>query len=131
MSDVKIVDAANASNPVIGDLCLENGTARLTRTLSEEVAQDLQLALSLFLGEWFLDPEQGMPYWQSILGHKIPLRELAQLYTSAILSRPGVASLSAPVTAARLPSRRVALAFSVTLTDGSTLVYKRFTPGVA
>jgi len=48
---------------VIGtDLDFSRGIAAVT--------QSCRIALQIFLEEWFLDLDIGIPYWQSILGQK-------------------------------------------------------------
>lgn len=127
MADIKIVLQPDERNPIVGDIYLdERGTMRLTETLSEQVAQELWIRLHLFKGEWFLDPDQGIPYW-SILGQKLPLSVVGQIFRSAILSVPGIASLDS-FQLARDPSRAVQIDFSVTLTDGATLSSSDFAP---
>lgn len=120
---------ATVENPVVGDLYLENGTVRLTQSLEEETVQDLYIALSLFQGEWFLDPAQGMPYFQSILGQKTPLNIIVQIFRRAILTRPGVSSLTS-LKATRVPPRGVRLDFVARLIDGTVLDSASFAPFV-
>ena len=59
------------------------------------VAQRLQLALSVFQGEYAYDPTFGIPYFQEILGENNQPHLLA-LYTAAILETPGVLQILAP-----------------------------------
>lgn len=127
MADLKIALTVDAENPVIGDLYLENGTVRLTNSLAESVAQDLKISLSFFQGEWFLDPRQGMPYFQSILGQRTPLPIVSQIFKRAILGRPGVQSITR-FELKQLPNRAIQLVFAVVLTDGSILTSDSFGP---
>ncbi len=130
MADIKLALVADANNPVIGDLYLNpNGTVQLTASLSEDVAQELWIRLRLFRGEWFLDPDQGIPYFESILGQKTPLSVIGQIFRSAILSVPGIASLDS-FELTRNPQRAIGLSFSVTLSDGSVLRSSDFAPFV-
>ena len=36
----------------------------------DAVVQSCRIALQLFQGEWFLDLDAGIPYWEGILGRK-------------------------------------------------------------
>jgi hypothetical protein len=56
---------------VDGDLVVKNGGA-LSRGLVA-VVQACRIALQLFAGEWFLDLDAGIAYWESILGQKAPV----------------------------------------------------------
>jgi len=127
--DIKIALSTDSENPIVGDLYLENGTARTTSddNLAETVAQDLRISLSLFQGEYFLDPTQGMPYWQSIIGQRTPIRVLTQLFASAIRSRPGVAAITY-LAVTRVVPRGLSVVFTVKLTDGTTLSSTDFAP---
>lgn len=49
-----------------GDLDLSSGDLRMIDGL-ERVRQQLEIKLSLWVGEWFLDTEFGTPYLQKIL----------------------------------------------------------------
>ena len=84
MSDLKLTLAVDANNENVGDLYLENGTVALTATLAETVAQLIRRSLLLFKGEWFLDPTQGIPWFQSILGIKTPLSVVSQTLRGAV-----------------------------------------------
>lgn len=54
------------------------------------VKQRLLVRLRTFKGEWFLDTEEGIPYYRNILV-KAPLRESVEaIFRSAILQTEGV-----------------------------------------
>lgn len=125
MADIKIALAVDANNPIIGDLYLENGTARLTNSLQEAVAQELFIRFGFFQGEWFLDESQGMPYLQSILGKKTPLGILSQIFKRVITTCPGVKTLTT-FQLTRLPNRGLAPVFAAQLDDGATLTSASF-----
>lgn len=52
------------------DILFVNGAASMTTELGETLAQRLTIMLKTFMGEWFLNTEYGVPYYQSILGRK-------------------------------------------------------------
>jgi hypothetical protein len=59
---------ASIVNPDVGDLALSDlGDAFIRTTLADEFAQRLRVRLSFFKGEWFLNLDEGMPYYQLIL----------------------------------------------------------------
>jgi CRISPR/Cas system CSM-associated protein Csm3 (group 7 of RAMP superfamily) len=51
-----------AIDPYTANFVRENGRLRYTKTELEFTAQKVRHELSLFLGEWFIDPEMGLPY---------------------------------------------------------------------
>jgi len=75
-----------------GDLVHDGRRLQLVSGI-EAIAQDVRTYLSFFQGEWFLDEEFGIPYFQSILGRKTALIAVREIFRVAILSRPGVLSL--------------------------------------
>ena len=56
----------------------------------DEVRQTLTNALSSFQGEWFLDLDLGMPYFQIILQKATSLSTIEAYFLEAISSVPGV-----------------------------------------
>jgi len=65
------------------------------------VAQNVQCHLSLVLGEWFLDPTQGVPYFDSILVKNPNMPLVRSILMKAILAVPhvtGIASLNITLT---------------------------------
>jgi len=69
-----------------GDLVLLTGT--------DAIAQDCEVRLQFFLGEWFLDNRLGVPWFQRILGQKPKLQAVSEILQRAALSTPGLESLS-------------------------------------
>lgn len=103
-----------------GDLVIRNGDLVLIDG-AEEIAQRLRIRLRLFVGEWFLAPAEGVPYFERILGRKITKAALLSLLREQILACPGVAevtSLTAEVDGGR---RSVSVSFRATTTDGDPL----------
>lgn len=127
MADIAIALKIDAENPIIGDLLIDHGTARLTASLKEETVQDLYISLRMFKGEWFLDREQGIPYWQSILGTKTPVAIVSQIFRRAIRSRPGVKSVDS-FNAERQANRTIRLDFRCTLIDNTILLSTDYAP---
>lgn len=56
------------------------------------LAQDVSSAVRLFLGELWYDTNQGVPWFQQILGESPPLPVFQQLMVTAALTVPGVVS---------------------------------------
>ena len=62
---------------------------------STRVAQRVKRALLLFKGEYFLDSELGMPYYNDILGTKNSLDSIRSLFINEISSVEGVKEINA------------------------------------
>lgn len=57
------------------------------------IRQNLKQRLLLFLGEWFLDTTQGVPYYQYILVKNPNLDLVEATFKDVILSTPGILEL--------------------------------------
>lgn len=56
-----------------GDLVFSTGI--------DAVVQQCRIAMQMFQGEWFLNLDAGLPYWESILGQKPKVAiQAAQIY---------------------------------------------------
>lgn len=131
MSSLKLTmpSEVDAKNPIAGDLYLgQTASMRMTSTLAEEVAQQLMVRFRFFLGEWFLDAAQGVPWFQTILGQKIPLLVVQQLLRSVAQRCPGVTQVQRFTLSYVNQSRTAAVDFAVILTDGVTLKSSDYGP---
>jgi hypothetical protein len=77
-----------------GDLYLDDtGTIPLV-TGKTAIVQHLKIRLRSVKGEWFLDETDGVPYFEEILGQKIPdLARIRRIFERVITGTPGVESL--------------------------------------
>lgn len=50
-----------------GDILVDNGEVILMTDTLDIIKQRLQIRLQTFKGEWFLNPNVGLPYFQEIL----------------------------------------------------------------
>lgn len=75
-----------------GDLEVKNGSLHLTNG-DEAVKQHLQQRLRTFLGEWFLDLDVGVPYFQDILVKNPNVNQVDGILKQTILTTPGVVEL--------------------------------------
>jgi len=72
-----------AIDPYTANFVRENGHMRYTKSELEFIAQKVRHELSLFLGEWFMDPGMGLPYIQG----KIKKSEHRAILESAIRAK--------------------------------------------
>ena len=57
----------------------------------EEIAQRLKMRLKLFKGEWFLNSEHGLPYFEDILGSKnLDINIIESILREQILDVKGI-----------------------------------------
>ncbi len=63
---------------------------KLTPTEQLSIRQKLIIKLLSFKGDWFLNAEEGLPYYESILGKSRSKETIDTIYKRAILSTEGV-----------------------------------------
>ena len=72
-----------------GDLVLREGDVLLTDN-AERVAQQILITLRFWLGEWFLDTKDGIPYLEYVLVKSPNLLHIRQIFTEAMEKVDGV-----------------------------------------
>ncbi len=72
-----------------GDLYVDAGGIYFSSGL-RAVTQGIRLRMQTFKGEWFLDLDHGVPYWQDILGQKYNETKIRAAFRKAIEDTPGV-----------------------------------------
>lgn len=106
-----------ALNPTTGDILVENNKGSLT-TGVQATKQRLTSKLRFFLGEWFLDKTEGVPYIQQIL-----IKNPNPVIVDAVLKReiitdPAVIKLTKFQIDVNTSARNVQLDFSALTKDG-------------
>lgn len=109
-----------------GDLVLtlgENGAKNLTvvTDVSACAAQKLTNRFLLWLGEWFLDIRQGLPFFNQIAVKNPNLNVLKQLFTRVVLSVPGIVSVDT-MNLTLNAKRQATLTLTATTDEGATIV---------
>lgn len=95
---------------------------KFTTTLQEYVGLRLQENLSFFLGEWFLDTRQGLPYFKKVIGQRFDPAVLDSVFRKTALLTAGVATVDAMQFSFNRRTRVLSLpVFRVTLKDGSKI----------
>lgn len=78
-----------AMNMATGDLVLRDGDVLLIDS-AERVAQQILITLRFWLGEWFLDTKDGIPYLEYVLVKSPNLLHIRQIFTEAMEKVDGV-----------------------------------------
>lgn len=109
-----------------GDVLVVDGQVQLTKTLGEYVRVKLRQRFRFFLGEWFRNTLQGVPYFREVLGHNPNVDAARAIFRGVALSIPQV--LDAPSFEVRFNkvTRRLAIDGTLTLNDGTALVIEPF-----
>lgn len=119
MSDLRI-------NRTTGDIFLSDlGDLELI-TETEAIRQHLETSLRTFLGEIFYAPEEGMPYFQRILGKNRSISTLTTIFRRGILLVPGVLEIQGLDLNLDPSQRTLSLSFSVRVTGDAVLEFPEF-----
>lgn len=81
-----------ALDPETNDLLLVQGDLTLVNDL-DAIKQEVDIRLRFMLGEWFLDTEAGVPYFQQILVKSPNTSAIRSVFAAEILSVAGIRSL--------------------------------------
>lgn len=115
MSDIKL--NMNKPSPSYRDFELQNGDLVLTSGLAE-IQQNILQRLSVFFGEWFMNVQIGIPYFDKILVKNPDQGEIDALLTNTIQSVPGVIGLLSYSFSPDFVKRTLNVAFSAQTTQG-------------
>lgn len=103
------------------DVDLSTGTVQLVEG-NDAIAQRLKIRLRFFLGEWFLDAREGIPYYQKILGKKRSKTVIDSIFKRVILETPGVAKLDSFTQEYDGVTRGMSISFVAVAENGEPLV---------
>lgn len=85
---------------------------------AQRVQQQIKVTLLTFLGEWFLDTEHGVPYFEQVL-KKAPSRATVEAVIRAkVKDVPGVVSISDMRLLMDAPGRRLAIQAKAQTNEG-------------
>ncbi len=111
---------ADLENPVVGDLHFHEGTFAFWGG-STAAVQKVTTRSRFFQGEWFLDVNEGVPFYGEILGKKNPNKsKLIGIFRDMLLSIPNVAAVKA-IDLVIGADRAAVVPYTVSLTDGTVL----------
>ena len=126
--DLKLVTEADDSNPDVGDLYLDGIDIPLVDG-KDAVAQHVKIRLRAVKGEWFRNANDGVPYFDEILGQRTPdLGRIRRIFSRVITTTPGVASLDRLEVDFDRASRRLTVSnVEISTTDDEVLTAEDFT----
>ena len=115
MSSFQLIN--NPIDPFDGDLQITNNSITLT-TGKEAIRQHLQVRFRFFLGEWFLDESEGVPWFRDILIKHATFSVVNEVLKGVILDTPGVLELVKFDFSYNSTTRNVTLEFQCLTTEG-------------
>ena len=103
-----------------GDIDVSGGDLHLTSDL-EAIRQSIRIHLEFFRGEWFLDVDAGLPYFQEILIKNPQLPALQSIFRAELLKVQGVTSVQSISLDFDRTSRALTVTFRVVTDKGAIL----------
>lgn len=89
-----------------------------TQTQVETTGQRLLILLRTFLGEWFINTDYGIPYYQQILARKnVSKASVDLILQTQVLADQGVKEIMSWVST--FANRKYSLTFSIQVVDGT------------
>lgn len=105
------------SSLYFGDLVLDQGDLVINSGVSA-VRQNVIQRLKTYLGEWFLNTQIGLPYYEQILIKNPSRGNVDAIFQNAILNTPGIVSLDKYSAVFDTQVRRYVVTFRATSTTG-------------
>lgn len=106
-----------------GDLLMLNGdlvlTADADRRGTHHIGQDIVMRLKTYLAEPFTRQDLGVPYYQQLLGQKVPASTWDAVLQAVVLTTPGVTQVTAWRSTPDYARRTLNISFSATTTSGT------------
>jgi len=101
----------------LGEILVTNNSLTLT-TGVEAIRQHIKTRFQLFLGEWFLDTDLGVPWFRDILIKKPSFVVVQEILKNTILETPGVLEITKFGFAYNSTTREATLEFSCISSEG-------------
>tara|TARA_R110000787_G_scaffold201578_1_gene312389 strand:- start:2745 stop:3107 length:363 start_codon:yes stop_codon:yes gene_type:complete len=91
----------------------------------DEILQRMRVRLNFFKGEWFLNSEHGLPYFQDILGvTNIDLNAVSSLFREQLLSVEGVREIQESEIDYDKVTRKITYIFSALSVNNTVITNK-------
>tara|TARA_R110000823_G_scaffold261418_10_gene382197 strand:- start:4591 stop:4956 length:366 start_codon:yes stop_codon:yes gene_type:complete len=103
------------------DLIVTDKDLVVIQNSTEAVKQRLKISLLFFKGEWFLNTEYGIPYYQRIMIKDVSKLQVDALFREKILEVEGVLSLITFTSTFNRVNREYSLSFSCKAFTGETI----------
>ena len=114
-------------NPIIGDLDLQNGQLHLWDKRAAR-RQKVRFVLQFGLGEFWLNPDEGIPWFGQIIGTKRKGAVLGIFRQAFLRTMPDLAEIRNLTLDFDGSTRAASVGFDLRFDDGSTLRSADFSP---
>jgi hypothetical protein len=103
-----------------GDLALENGNFVWIDGV-QMIRQNIAARFKFFLGEWFLDLREGIPYYRDVLVKNPDISVVTSIFRQVLKDTPGVLEIRKFILRFNAVAREITLEFNC-LVDGGEVV---------
>lgn len=100
-------------DPVIRDIVVEDFDLRVTETNVEWVSQTIESRLRTFMGEWFLNRDLGIPYFDSVFVKAPDMDQINGLFLTEINDVNGIEEILSFNTVFDTSVRKLTVTFTV------------------
>lgn len=111
-----------------GDLALGNGSlvllGKTQATRVQYIRQKISCRFRFFLGEWFLDLREGVPYYRDVLKKRPNKALIRSLFLRVLKKTPGVLSVPRFSLIFDLANRSVRFDFQAVVDGGETITVR-------
>lgn len=114
--------ATFAQNTSDGDLSLASGRLAIVRDAAQEAAITLRNKFLRVKGEWFLDSEEGIPYFELVFLKNPNLPVVRRIFEKVILSVPAILEIQEFDLSIDVATRNLRFSFRALCEDGRVLV---------
>lgn len=104
-----------------GDIAIAADGTQRWATFAEETAQRLQAKYGFYLGEWFLDLREGVPYYRDVLKKAPNMTVVRSTLMKVATDDPAVEGLTNFEAVLDTATRRLSVRLTATLTSGAVL----------
>jgi len=109
------------------DIDITGGTLSLV-TERDAIAQHMRIRLRFFLGEWFLDRREGIPYFRDILIKNPSRAVVTSTLKRVMLETPGIAAVDKFALEIDRETRAGTITWEVTTDSGAVLTSDDYGP---
>ncbi len=121
--------ASDPDNLQAGDLHLLNGQLHFWDGANARYQKTKEL-LQFFKGEWFLNTEEGVPYFQQVFVKNVDSRAVLSIFRRALLLVPQAASVPELYLTHDRANRLATITFRLEFEDGTALSSADYPPFV-
>lgn len=104
-----------------GDIQIVNGKT-IAISGAPAIRQKISTRFRFFLGEWFLDTRQGVPYYRDVFLKDPSLDVIRSTFRKLVLGTPGVLSLASFAINYDQSARTLSFAFQAKVNGGDAVV---------